>query len=183
MNISLVKSNGMIAVTSAVNFGLMGLSGIALSTTTALISSIAIGIGIDYAIHFIERYKEYAASKGDKVLAWSVFLWNAVWGFGSFLTIVIWNYLDPWPPQWWAHWFFITHIIVTAVVGLVTTVWFTIGTTWDLTRMFRRLKEKDANIRDDGRVVGHVSVGDIEMVEKIEHRRVTEDSEDPDEAE
>ncbi len=58
-----------IVITSVVNFGLMGLSGIALSTTTALISSIAIGIGIDYAIHFINRYKEYAALKGDKALA------------------------------------------------------------------------------------------------------------------
>ena len=58
-----------IVITSAVNFGLMGLTGIALSTTTALISSIAIGIGIDYAIHFIERYKEYSASSGDKALA------------------------------------------------------------------------------------------------------------------
>lgn len=58
-----------IVITSAVNFGLMGLAGIALSTTTALISSIAIGIGIDYAIHFIDRYKEHSASSGDKALA------------------------------------------------------------------------------------------------------------------
>lgn len=35
-------------------------------TLAALVSSIAIGIGIDYAIHFIERYKEYAASTGDE---------------------------------------------------------------------------------------------------------------------
>ena len=37
-------------------------------TLAALVSSIAIGIGIDYAIHFIERYKEYAASTGNKEL-------------------------------------------------------------------------------------------------------------------
>jgi len=44
----------------------MGLLNVPLSTTTALISSIAIGIGIDYAVHFIERYKIYAKETGDK---------------------------------------------------------------------------------------------------------------------
>lgn len=48
-----------IALTAIVNFGVMGLLGIPLSTTTALISSIAVGIGVDYAIHFIDRYRLY----------------------------------------------------------------------------------------------------------------------------
>jgi len=46
-----------IAVTAIVNFGTMGLLGIPLSSATALISSIAIGIGVDYAIHLIEHYR------------------------------------------------------------------------------------------------------------------------------
>ncbi len=45
-----------IAFTAVVNFGTMGLTGIPLSSSTAIISGIAIGIGIDYAIHFIEHY-------------------------------------------------------------------------------------------------------------------------------
>jgi uncharacterized protein len=56
-----------IAITAIVNFGTMGLLGIPLSTTTALISSIAIGIGIDYAVHFMSRYKIYALETGDMV--------------------------------------------------------------------------------------------------------------------
>jgi predicted RND superfamily exporter protein len=55
-----------IVITALISFGLMGLLDIALSTTTALISSIAVGIGIDYAVHFIERYKIYALKSGDK---------------------------------------------------------------------------------------------------------------------
>ena len=55
-----------IIITAAISFGVMGLLDIPLSTTTALISSIAIGIGIDYAVHFIERYKIYALETGDK---------------------------------------------------------------------------------------------------------------------
>ena len=57
-----------IIITSIISFGVMGLLNIPLSTTTALLSSIAIGIGIDYAVHFLERYKIYAAETGDKIL-------------------------------------------------------------------------------------------------------------------
>ncbi|MGC9312072.1 MAG: efflux RND transporter permease subunit [Sediminispirochaetaceae bacterium] len=46
-----------IAITAMVNFGTMGLLGIPLSSATAIISGIAIGIGVDYAIHLIERYR------------------------------------------------------------------------------------------------------------------------------
>jgi predicted RND superfamily exporter protein len=85
-----------IVFTSVVNFGLLGISGISLSVTTALISSIAIGIGIDYAIHFIERYREYAAIKGDKVLAGRLtmrhtgraILFNAVVVITGFLVLL-----------------------------------------------------------------------------------------------
>ncbi len=56
-----------ILITALIGFGIMGIFDIPLSTTTALISSIAIGIGIDYAVHFIERYKIYALQTGDKL--------------------------------------------------------------------------------------------------------------------
>jgi len=46
-----------IAITAAINFGVMGLFNIPLSSATALISSIAVGIGVDYAIHLIEHYR------------------------------------------------------------------------------------------------------------------------------
>ncbi len=55
-----------ILITTLINFGVMGLLNVPLGPTTALISSIAVGIGIDYAIHFIDRYKEYAAETGNK---------------------------------------------------------------------------------------------------------------------
>ena len=46
-----------IVVTALISFGVMGLLHIPLSTTTTLLSSIAIGIGIDYAIHFLQHYR------------------------------------------------------------------------------------------------------------------------------
>ncbi len=58
-----------IVITALISFGVMGLFNIPLSTTTALLSSIAVGIGIDYAVHFIERYKIYSIETGDKIIA------------------------------------------------------------------------------------------------------------------
>lgn len=57
-----------VVLTALISFGLMGLLNIPLSTTTALISSIAIGIGIDYAVHFIDRYRINALETKDKLV-------------------------------------------------------------------------------------------------------------------
>jgi hypothetical protein len=46
-------------------FGVMGYVGITLNMATALISSIMIGIGIDYTIHFIFRFRLEARKDGD----------------------------------------------------------------------------------------------------------------------
>ncbi|MCD4819358.1 MAG: MMPL family transporter [Candidatus Cloacimonetes bacterium] len=42
----------------AILFGLMGFFGIELNVVTALLSSIMIGVGIDYTIHFLWRYRK-----------------------------------------------------------------------------------------------------------------------------
>ena len=39
-------------------FGLMGYTGIELNISTAMLSSIMIGVGVDYTIHFLWRYKD-----------------------------------------------------------------------------------------------------------------------------
>ena len=46
----------------ALLFGLMGYFGIKLDTATAMLSSIMIGVGVDYTIHFLWRYKEERAN-------------------------------------------------------------------------------------------------------------------------
>lgn len=50
-------------------FGLMGVFGIELNIVTALLSSIMIGVGIDYTIHFLWRYREERRSGLDAVSA------------------------------------------------------------------------------------------------------------------
>ncbi len=57
-----------ITITALISFGIMGFLDIPLNTTTALLSSIAIGIGIDYAVHFIEQYRTNALKSDDMLL-------------------------------------------------------------------------------------------------------------------
>ncbi len=47
-----------LAVSAILEFGIMGLFGIPLDIATALITSIVIGAGIDYTIHFLWRYRD-----------------------------------------------------------------------------------------------------------------------------
>jgi len=53
-----------LALTVAVNFGVMGLLGIPLDTVTSAISAMAVGIGADYAIYFLFRVREELANGG-----------------------------------------------------------------------------------------------------------------------
>lgn len=50
-----------LSVAIVVLFGLMGFLGISLDIATALLSSIMIGVGIDYTIHFLWRFKKERA--------------------------------------------------------------------------------------------------------------------------
>lgn len=100
---------------------------------------------------------------GDKVLAWSVLIYSMVWAFGSFIVLIIWNAIWPWPNSWWAEWFKISNLIVPAIIGVVTSIWFTIGGSLDLHRLFRRLDEEKVNDLDDGRVIGHISADDASI--------------------
>ena len=46
-----------LGVSLVLMFGVMGFTGVTLDIATALISSIVIGVGVDYTIHFLWRYK------------------------------------------------------------------------------------------------------------------------------
>src|SRR5438067_120410 len=54
-----------LALTVAVNFGVMGLLGIPLDTVTSMISAMAVGIGADYAVYFLFRLREELAGGAD----------------------------------------------------------------------------------------------------------------------
>ncbi|MCK5816831.1 MAG: RND family transporter [Candidatus Marinimicrobia bacterium] len=90
-------------------FGLMGYFGIRLDSATALLSSVMIGVGVDYTIHFLWRYREeyhhsnsaqegvrkalLGSGKGIIFNAWSVIVGFAALIFSSFLPIQYFGFL------------------------------------------------------------------------------------------
>jgi len=105
---------------------------------------------------FNEKY-----TRGDRWLAWSVFYWT-MGNFAIFLVAAVWNlFFGVWSDKtWFLYWKYYT-VGLTAVVGVITTVWFTIGGIRDLRLLFSRLKTLKVNSNDDGRVLGHMNADDF----------------------
>lgn len=104
-------------------------------------------------------------TRGDKILAWSVFIYSFGYSFVfSFVIITLWNLISPWSDNAWSWWFFINNFIIAGAIGVVSTIWFTIGGTMDLRRLFKDLAAKQENVLDDGRVIGHVSADDAALL-------------------
>lgn len=58
-----------ILVTVLANFAVMGYSGVPLDMATVMIAGVAIGIGIDYSIHFSSRFREELRKQPDELFA------------------------------------------------------------------------------------------------------------------
>jgi len=106
-------------------------------------------------------------TKGDKVIAWSVFIYSFVYQFLlAFVGVVIWNIFDPWPAEWWSWYFFITVVVVGIIVGVVSTIWFMWGGIIDLKRLFKDLAARVDNPLDNGWVESQVSLVDKAKIGK-----------------
>jgi predicted RND superfamily exporter protein len=94
-----------VGIATMLNFSLMGATGIPLGVTTALLSGMGIGIGVDYAIHFVARYRLLSQKKPDRtkriqvtlVTSGRAILFNAVVITAGFLVLMISNF----PPSRW----------------------------------------------------------------------------------
>lgn len=99
-------------------------------------------------------------TRGDRILAWSVFIWS-MFNLAVFLGVLIWNlFIGRWPNAFWFTWWKYYTLPLSLAVGAVTTVWFSIGGTRDLLRLFRDLKNLQRNEYDDGSVSGHINTAD-----------------------
>ena len=104
---------------------------------------------------------DHECTRGDKVLIWSVFLFTIVYQMlACFVMVVVWNAISPWPDGWWSKYFYVTQLLVPAMVGVVSTVWFLWGGIIDTRQLFKDLAARVDNPLDDGRVHGHVSLMD-----------------------
>ncbi|MBE6367330.1 MAG: sodium:panthothenate symporter [Lentisphaerae bacterium] len=108
---------------------------------------------------------------GDKFIAWSYFVYSFIYRFGlTFLLVIIWNAITPWPIEYWSWYFLITILIVPGFMAAVTAVWFGICSPIDLVQMFRDLQTRTINELDDGRVEGNMSLADKAQLEAIDRQ-------------
>ena len=110
-------------------------------------------------------------TRGDKIIAWSVFFYSFVYQLlFMFVIVVVWNAISPWPKEWWSTYFYFGSIIVACVIGIISTVWMVIGGCIDLRRLFLDLAARVDNPLDDGRVEGNISLMDRQKIEEIKEK-------------
>jgi len=97
-------------------------------------------------------------TRGDKAIAWLVFFYSFGYQLlGTFVTVVIWNAISPWPDSWWNSYFYIVTLIVPGIVGAISTVWFVTGGIIDTRRLFRDLAARKDDPTDNGQVEGDIT--------------------------
>ena len=111
-------------------------------------------------------------TRGDRIIAWSVFGYSIVYKFLiAFVLVVVCNSIFRWPVRWWSTYFFFVFLVIPGIAAAVSTVWFSIGGFRDLRQMFRDLKTRVDDPLDNGMVEGHVSLADAAAFRAAEEQR------------
>ena len=99
--------------------------------------------------HIVGIDEEY--TRGDRILAWSVFIYSIGYGLGVvFFGVLFWNLVSPWPQPWWGTYYYVTSLIVPIIVGCISTVWFMWGGIRDGIQLFRDLDRRVIDASDNG---------------------------------
>ena len=98
-------------------------------------------------------------TRGDKFIYYGNLVWTLGW-FAVFLILTLYSLFndmsdDAWL-KYWSIW-----MVITLIVGTVTTVWFFIGGIYDIRKLFDLLDNLKRDDRDDGRVEGRHIVADM----------------------
>jgi SSS family solute:Na+ symporter len=96
-------------------------------------------------------------TRGDRWIAGGIFAWSMLW-FGVCVVGTAWNLVKPWPDSVWLLFWRVQAILLPIAIGVLTTIWFTIGVLRDLRVFFGRLRSAHTDARDDGTVVGHANL-------------------------
>lgn len=90
-------------------------------------------------------------TRGDRWIAGGLFGWTMFF-LVVFLAGLAWNLISPWPVAWWKSYWWIIGVIIPLIVGILTTIWFTIGGLKDLRSFFDALATARRDSTDNGRV-------------------------------
>ncbi|MBI5116855.1 RND family transporter [Candidatus Poribacteria bacterium] len=112
-----------VMIATLLNFSLMGATGIPLGVTTAILSGMGIGIGVDYAIHFVAKYRWLADAypdRNDRLRATMqssgrAIFFNAIVVTAGFLVLMISNF----PPSRWLS-ALVSANMVSSLLGALT---------------------------------------------------------------
>lgn len=94
---------------------------------------------------------DHQFTRGDKLLSISVFAWTMLWVV-VFVVVTAWNLIWPLSTDWWTSYWYIVAILMPLVLGVITSIWFTIGGIRDLRRLFVHLRTTARDVLDDGTV-------------------------------
>jgi SSS family solute:Na+ symporter len=87
---------------------------------------------------------------GDKVIYYATIGWTVLWG-AVFILGTAYNLVADVPVSAWArYWQF--YVVLSLVLGVVTTAWFTVGGLLDVKQLYTDLRSKVRNDADDGMV-------------------------------
>ena len=101
--------------------------------------------------HLVNITPDY--TRGDRIVTWIVFGYSLVYKFLiAFVAAAVIGRAMHWGAHQWGNYFFVVSIVAPAVVGLVATVWFGIGTVRDLRQLFRDLETRVRDDSDNGMV-------------------------------
>ena len=89
-----------LAFSLLINFALMGYTGIKLDIGTAMVASVAIGIGVDYTIHFLDKYHEnrmktddlHQVTRNTLISTGKAIIFNALSVAAGFLVLLFSNF-------------------------------------------------------------------------------------------
>jgi len=99
-------------------------------------------------------------TKGDRILSWVTFCWSIGWQLISVGIVLWWFFVGKLSDTWWFNWMVVTAIWIPMFLGVITTVWFSIGTTTDIIDLLKTLNIAKRNDSDDGTVRNHHNLGE-----------------------
>jgi solute:Na+ symporter, SSS family len=112
-------------------------------------------------------------SRSDRWITYGIFFWSITW-FAVFVIGSMVYLIHPWSNAIWADYWLVTGIFLPLLIGIATTIWFTIGCWHDMRVFFRRLRQEQVDAHDDGSVC-HTSeaMGSSDSRKDHSHRTTT----------
>ena len=115
----------------------------------------------NWLVRFLDVDEHF--TRWDKILIFGTFGWSFFWQSMS-LIILVWSLtIGHLSSGWWFNYTMLTGVWITLGIGVVVTVWFTIGVTRDMIDLFRTLKTIKRIDADDGTIRSHHNAGEEEL--------------------